>query len=67
MPYASGEKPMVGDRVRDNPSGKIGRVTNAAYEQAQWNGDDQVSVEWEDGGVGVGMSPAGRYTLLSRK
>lgn len=67
MPYGTGEKPMVGDRVRDNRSGAIGRVTDAQYGQAQWNGDDQVSVEWEGGGVGVGMSPAGRYTLLSRK
>lgn len=67
MPYASGEKPMVGDRVQHNPTGKIGCVTEAAYEQAQWKGDDQVSVKWDDGSVGVGVSPTGLYTLLSRK
>ena len=66
MPYENGETPMLGDSVRDK-RGRTATVTNVALDQGHLQGEDQVSVKWDDGGVGVGISLAREYTLISRQ
>jgi hypothetical protein len=66
MPYASGEIPMEGDRVR-SLNGRIGKITHVQLDPGNTPGEIQVGVEWEDGGVGIGVSLAREYTLISRK
>lgn len=65
MPYASGETPMVGDDVQDK-WGKQGTVTHVDLDPGNTPGNAQVSLEWDDGSVGVSISLAVQYTLVSR-
>ena len=65
MPYSDGNKPQVGDRVR-HFKGDLGCVTQVQLNAANVPGEDIIAVKWDDGSVGVGMSLAREYVLLSR-
>jgi hypothetical protein len=65
MAYESGETPKVGDHVRQ-AGGRTGTVTDVQLEQGHLRGEDQISVKWDDGGVGVGMALAREFTLMPR-
>ena len=66
MAYSDGNTPELGDRVRHLASGKIGRVTNVQLSAGNTPGHDQISVESEDGSVGVGVALADEYELVER-
>jgi hypothetical protein len=66
MPYESGETPAVGDKVRHVKGGRSGIITNVALNQGHLRGADSVSVEWDDGGVGIGNALADEFTLAER-
>lgn len=57
MPYQSGEIPEVGDHVKHVSTGRHGVVKHVQLNSHQ-RGEDLVSVEWHDGGVGVGLAYA---------
>jgi hypothetical protein len=63
MPYASGESPEVGDHVK-NKWEQPGTVTSV---HSAYNGDEHVSIRWDDGGADLPLTPATEFTLLSRR
>lgn len=58
MPYASGESPMVGDRITDK-RGRVGTVTAASA-------GGIFTISWNDGVAGANYTIAERFTLISR-
>jgi hypothetical protein len=62
MPYVSGETPKKGDQVRDVNDGRPGIVNNVQLD-SHHTGEDVVGVQWDDGGVGVGMALAREFVL----
>jgi len=62
MPYTSGETPEVGDHVK-NKWEQPGTVI-AVY--AAQDGDEQVSIRWDDGGDDLPLASAAEFALLSR-
>jgi uncharacterized protein (TIGR00369 family) len=62
MPYASGETPEVGDHVK-NKWEQPGTVI-AVY--AAQEGDEQVSIRWDDGGDDLPLASPAEFALLSR-
>ena len=62
MPYASGESPEIGDYVK-NEWEQPGTVT-AVHRATE--GQQLISLRWDDGGVQVLLVSAGEFTLLSR-
>ena len=62
MPYATGEIPVPGDYVKNDleQPGTVTRLRMAS------NGDDFVSIRWDDGGVSP-LTPAKEFTLISRQ
>ncbi len=66
MAYSDGNTPELGDRVRHLASGKMGRVTNVQLSAGNSPGHDQISVEPDDGSVGVGVALADEYELVER-
>lgn len=65
MPYASGEEPKVGDHVK-TAAGHTGVITHVQLDYPSMPGHNAVSVKWDDGGVGVGISVAAEYYLVRR-
>lgn len=65
MPYRNGEVPEIGDHVKDR-SERPGVITDLQLAQANLHGEDQVSVKWDDGGVGVGMMLAREFFFVSK-
>jgi hypothetical protein len=63
MPYANGETPVLGDYVK-NDLEKAGTVTRLRMAS---NGDDFVTIRWDDGGVDSRLTPAKEFTLISRQ
>jgi uncharacterized protein (TIGR00369 family) len=63
MPYTSGETPEVGDHVK-NKWEQPGTVI-AVY--AAQDGDEQVSIRWDDGGDDLPLASAAEFALLSRR
>jgi hypothetical protein len=63
MPYATGEIPIPGDYVK-NDSEQPGTVTRLRMAS---NGDDFVSIRWDDGAVDSPLTPAKEFTLISRQ
>ena len=63
MPYANGETPVLGDYVK-NDLEQPGTVTRLRIAS---NGDDLVSIRWDDGGVNSPLTPAKDFTLISRQ
>ena len=63
MPYAGGEIPVLGDYVKNDleQPGTVTRLRMAS------NGEDFVSIRWDDGGVVSPLIPAKDFTLLSRQ
>ena len=63
MPYADGETPVLGDYVKNDleEPGTVTRLRMAS------NGDDFVSIRWDDGGVDSPLTPAKEFTLISRQ
>ena len=63
MPYANGETPVPGDYVKSDfeQPGTVTRLRMAS------NGDDFVSIRWDDGGLDSPLTPATEFTLISRK
>ena len=61
MPYADGETPVLGDYVKNDleQPGTVTRLRTAS------NGDDLVSIRWDDGGVDSSLTPAKEFTLIS--
>jgi hypothetical protein len=66
MPYADGMVPMVGDHVRYDRTSQLGTITHVDLNPGNTPGHDQVSVEWDDGSVGISVSLAEEYSLVSR-
>ena len=66
MAYSDGSTPELGDRVRHLASGKIGRVANVQLTAGDTPGHDQISVEPDDGSVGVDVALADEYELVER-
>jgi hypothetical protein len=66
MPYRTGEIPMVGDHVKKLGTGRLGTVTDAQLNSSSHGGRDQVSVNWDDGGLSVAVSVADEYELVKR-
>jgi hypothetical protein len=66
VPYANGETPVLGDYVDyvKNDLEQPGTVTRLRMAS---NGDDFVSIRWEDGGPDLPLTPAKEFTLISRK
>ena len=63
MPYAGGETCVVGDYVK-NKFEQPGTVTTL---RTASNGDDFVSIRWDDGGLDSPLTPAKEFTLISRQ
>jgi len=63
VPYANDETTVLRDYVK-NEFGQPGTVT--ALRTAS-NGDDFVSIRWDDGGLDSPLSPAKEFTLISRQ
>jgi len=63
MPYATGETPLPGDYVKNQfeQPGTVIRVRTAS------NGDEFVSIRWDDGGLDLPLTPAMEFTLISRQ
>lgn len=63
MPYANGETPMPGDYIKNQweQPGTVFRVSVAS------NGEESVSVHWDDGGRDSPLTPAKDFTLISRQ
>jgi hypothetical protein len=66
MPYANGEIPVLGDYVKNDleQPGTVTRLRMAS------NGDDFVSIRWDNGGVDFvesRLTPAKDFTLISRQ
>jgi len=62
MPYASGESPRVGDYVK-NQWEQPGTVTEVHSAQ---DGQEHVSIRWDDGGVDLPLASVREFTLISR-
>ena len=62
MPYASGESPRVGDYVK-NQWEQPGTVTEVHSAQ---DGQEHVSIRWDDGGVDLPLASVSEFTLISR-
>lgn len=62
MPYASGESPKVGDYVK-NQWEQPGTVTRVHSTQ---DGNERISIRWDDGGVDLPLAFAEEFTLVSR-
>jgi len=60
--YASGESPVPGDYVKNQweQPGTVTRVSVA-------NGEESVTVRWDDGGTNLPLTPAKDFTLISRQ
>ena len=63
MPYAGGETRVLGDYVK-NELEQRGTVTSL---RTASNGDDFVSIRWDDGGLDSPLTPAKEFTLISRQ
>ena len=63
MPYATGEIPFPGDYVK-NQFEQPGIVTRVRVDS---NGNEFVSIRWDDGGLDSPLTPAKEFTLISRK
>ena len=63
MPYAGGQTCVLGDYVK-NEFGQPGTVTTL---RTASNGDDFVSIRWDDGGLDSPLTPAKDFTLISRQ
>jgi hypothetical protein len=63
VPYANCETPVLGDYVKNDleQPGTVTRLRMAS------NGDDFVSVRWDDGALGSPLTPAKEFTLISRQ
>jgi hypothetical protein len=63
MAYANGETPVLGDYVKNDleEPGTVTRLRMAS------NGDDFVTIRWDDGGVDSSLTPAKEFTLISRQ
>ena len=59
VPYASGQVPVPGDYVKNQWEQK--RVSVAS------NGEESVTVRWDDGGVDSPLTPAKEFILISRQ
>jgi hypothetical protein len=63
VPYVGGETPVPGDYVKNDleQPGTVTRLRMAS------NGDDFISIRWDDGGVDSPLTQAKEFTLISRK
>ena len=63
MPYANGETPVPGDYVKNEleQRGTVTRVRVAS------NGDESVSIRWDDGGPVSPLTRAKEFTLILRR
>jgi hypothetical protein len=50
MPYPDGRSPVIGDRVRNTKTAKIGTVMNVVLGVPSMQGRDQLMVKWDEGG-----------------
>jgi len=57
MPYASGEIPVVGDRIMDTNS-RAGTIMSCNARI--------FTVNWDEGGTGIYYTVAERFSLISR-
>jgi hypothetical protein len=63
VPYSCGETPVVGDYVK-NEWEQPGTVTRV---HAAQNGQEQISIRWDDGGRDLPLALATEFTLISRR
>jgi hypothetical protein len=67
MSYSSGETPAKADKVQRIADGRTGRVADVQLRAGNMQGHDVVNIgKFDDGGVGVSMSLADEYRLVSR-
>jgi hypothetical protein len=64
--YEGGEHPQVNDRVQAVVSGRMAKVTNVNLDAGNAPEHDQVSVTFEDGGVGISVALAKEFRLIKR-
>ena len=57
--------PKVGDHVK-TADGRTGVITHVQLNYPSMPGHDAVSVKWDDGGVGIGVTVAAGHYLVSR-
>lgn len=62
MPYTTGETPALGDYVK-NQWEQPGTVTRV---HAAKDGQEEISIRWDDGGRDLPLAPATEFTLISR-
>jgi hypothetical protein len=62
MLYASGEAPMIGDRISDT-RGSVGTVTHIIFDV---KGPGELTIRWDDGIVGIRYLKTEAFTLISR-
>jgi hypothetical protein len=62
MLYASGEPPMIGDRISDT-RGSIGTVTHITFGVGC---PTELTIRWDDGIVGISYLRIEDFTLISR-
>lgn len=65
MAYESGEVPEIGDHVR-HLNGRPRVITDVQLNQAHFQGEDQVSVKWDDGGIGIGVAVPREFIFVSK-
>ena len=65
MPYASDETPKVGDRIRHD-TGRFATVTEVRLNQPHLNGQDQLSIRWDDGEKNIRVAPALAFSLVKK-
>jgi hypothetical protein len=63
MPYVGGETPEVGDYVK-NQWEQPGTVTRVHSKQ---DGQERISIRWDDGGVDLLLGLAEEFTLISSR
>jgi hypothetical protein len=63
VPYANGETPLRGDRVRDE-TGKLGTARNVRDSEDREFGE--ITVRWDGGVIGMHYASAIDFTLVSR-
>ena len=63
MPYVGGETPVPRDYVK-NQFEQPGVVTRVRVDS---NGDEFVSIRWDDGSLDLPLTSAKEFTLISRK
>jgi len=64
MPYATGETPLPGDRIKDE-KGRLGTVKIARNHPEDLD-FGEITVTWDNGVIGMHFPSADEFALISR-